>query len=93
MMSWDFPYRLGGPVLSLEVHRGNQLWTVRILTICFLSFCLLHFFFTASAYFDQLDNRIAQPSVKKYEKLQIQNEARLDFATRYLSRFFPLQMR
>ncbi len=92
MMSWDFPYRLGGPVLAWEVHRGNQLWTVRILTICFLCFCLLHFFFTASVYFDQLDNRIAQPDVKKYQQLQIQNEARLDFATRYLSRFFPLQM-
>ena len=44
MMSWDFPYRLGGPVLAWEMHRGNQLWTVRILTICFLTFCLLHFF-------------------------------------------------
>ena len=77
MMSWDFPYRLGGPVLAWEVHRGNQLWTVRILTICFLSFCLLHFFVTASVYFDQLDNRIAQPSVKKYEKCASKTRHRL----------------
>jgi len=92
MMSWDFPYRLGGPVLAWEMHRGNQLWTVRILTICFLTFCLLHFFFTASAYFAEQDYKLAQHSVKKHEQLQIRNEIRLSFATRYLSRFFPLQM-
>ena len=92
MVSWDYPYRLGGPVLAWELHRGNQQWTIRILAICFLSFSLLHFSFTASLYFSQQQNRLTQPDIKKYEQLQIQNELRLSFAAHYLSRYFPLQL-
>lgn len=94
MMSWDFPYRFGGPVLAWELHRGKQRWTVQILSICFLSFCLIHFFFTASLYFDRQTSQFKQPgfNLKPSELLQIQNEARITFATQYMSRFFPLQL-
>ncbi|HQR09256.1 MAG TPA: hypothetical protein PLN21_20710 [Gemmatales bacterium] len=94
MMSWDFPYRLGGPVLAWELHRGRQRWTVQILSISFLSFCLVHFFFTASVYLDRQASQLQQPrlNLKPAVLLEIQNEARLTFAAHYLSRFFPLQL-
>jgi hypothetical protein len=94
MMSWDFPYRLGGPVLAWELHRGRQRWNVHILSICFLSFSLIHFFFTASLQFDRQALQLNQPGlkIKPADLLQIQNEARLTFAAQYLSRFFPLQL-
>lgn len=94
MMSWDFPYRLGGPVLAWELHRGQQRWTVQILSISFLAFCLIHFFFSASLYFDQHTSQLYQPGInlKPSDRLEIQNQARLTFAAQYLGRFFPLQL-
>lgn len=96
MLSWDLPYHLGGPVLAWELYRGQQKWTVRILVICFLSFCLLHFLVLSFATFNKINQRFittGRPAeLKKYEVLQMQNEARISFATNYLSYFFPTQL-
>lgn len=95
-MSWDFPYRFGGPVLAWEMHRGKDRRSIIILSICFFLLCTFHFGSTAI----QFDNRLHSTPYSNTDRIgqrwqsrvEYLNESKLLFAAQYLGKFFPLQL-
>lgn len=91
MMSWDYPYRFGGPVLAWELHQGRKQLRLRILAYCFFALFVANFAFSAM----EFEKRSTQP-VDHYQNwqawLQNQNEAKLVFTAQFLGKFFPAQL-
>ncbi|MBL8822785.1 MAG: ABC transporter permease subunit [Planctomycetia bacterium] len=94
-MSWDFPYRLGGPVLAWEMHRGKDRRSIIILGICFFLLCCLHFGSTALQFDSRINSQYyagERDNQRWQDRIDYVNESKLLFAAQYLGKFFPLQL-
>lgn len=103
MTRWDYPYRWGGPVLAWELARGLKRREATILGFLFLALCLIHFSLSAYNLDRQLEAHIAAKELqtssfspgttyKWRDRVEFMNQGKIDFASRYLGRFFPLQL-
>ncbi len=103
MIRWDYPYRWGGPVLAWELARGSKRGEATYLGFAFLVLCLLHFGLTAFNLDKRLEENIsAREAVNQRlypgmttawrDRVDAMNQGKIDFAARYLGRFFPLQL-
>ena len=93
-MTWDYPYRWGGPVLAWELHRGRDQRSILFLSLGFFFLCLVHFGAIAMR-FDATyaqTNRTWWDQNRWQAQVISQNEARMMFAAQYLGKFFPTQL-
>lgn len=91
MMTWDYPYRLGGPVLAWELHLGRRNWAVRLVTVLFFGLCVTHFAVTTIA-FESRPQLGQEHYLSKQAWMQSVNESKFVFCAQLLGRYFPLQM-
>ncbi|MFO0811681.1 MAG: hypothetical protein U0796_00575 [Gemmatales bacterium] len=93
-MTWDYPYRWGGPVLAWELHRGRDRRSILVLAIGFFVMCLLHFGIMAFRFDANLESTSRQWwSESRWQgKVVAQNEAKMLFAAQYLGKFFPIHL-
>lgn len=95
-MTWDYPYKLGGPVLAWELHRGRQRGEAFYLGMAFFVLCALHFTVTTISFEKNLEtnfNLMAQSRQFTWQdRLSSLNEQKMLHAAQYLGRFFPLQL-
>src|SRR5947207_3402573 len=105
-MTWDIPYRWGGPVLAWELRRMDRQRWPWLLYFFFLAFCVAQLFVLYSSF---LSREAAQrqaaralggassgfavtPPQDSLTRLNAENQARMLFAGRHLARFFPQQL-
>src|SRR5256885_643434 len=98
-MTWDIPYRWGGPVLAWELRRTARHRWQWLLDFFFLAFCVAQLFLLYTTFLgreaDERQARLPGGSMPGWrprtplEQLNHDNQARLDFAARHLGRFFP----
>jgi ABC-type transport system involved in multi-copper enzyme maturation permease subunit len=96
MLSRDFPYRLGGPVLAWELTRASRQRWPRLLALSFILFCTLQLTFSYTRFSRQrtevLRNNRATLGPRAGQLLDIENNARLLFAAQQLPAFFKTQL-
>lgn len=92
-MTWDIPYRWGGPVLAWELRRlGRQRWPW-LLYFFFLAFCVAQLFVLYSKFSTRLEaQKQSGRQVPEMSRTNADVQAKLDFASRHVGRFFPQQL-
>jgi ABC-type transport system involved in multi-copper enzyme maturation permease subunit len=92
-MTWDLPYRWGGPVLAWELRRLGRLRWPWFLYFFFLAFCVAQLFVLYSRFATRLEaQKQAGRQFPGMSRTDADIQAKLDFASRHVGRFFPQQL-